>query len=66
MPRSLQPAIEATSARAGNKFICQWVEDKNWNYLDSRFAQDFSSKVHPEFWEPYREASEAKLAKMNM
>ncbi|CAI6099415.1 unnamed protein product [Clonostachys chloroleuca] len=59
-PESLKPHVESLEGYAGIKIAATYEPDNGFNYLESKFSNNFSSVLHPEVWEKIAHVKTAK------
>lgn len=59
-PESLKPHVESLEGYAGIKIAATYETDNGFNYLESKFSNNFSSVLHPEVWEKIARVKTAK------
>lgn len=59
-PESLKSHVIALEEYAGIKIAATYEPDEKFNYMDSKFSNNFSSVLHPEVWEKIAHVKTAK------
>ena len=59
-PESLRDHVSMLEKHAGIKIAATYEPDEGFNYLDSKFSNNFSSILHPEAWEKIAHVKTAK------
>ncbi|TPX16156.1 uncharacterized protein E0L32_004151 [Thyridium curvatum] len=59
-PESLRPHVEELERYANIKIAANYEPDEGYDYLNSKFSNNFSSVLHPEAWEKIAHVKTAK------
>ncbi|CAK7234499.1 hypothetical protein SEUCBS140593_008962 [Sporothrix eucalyptigena] len=59
-PESLKEHVESLEQYAGIKIAAKYEPEASFNYLESKFSNNFSSVLHPEVWEKIAHVKTAK------
>lgn len=59
-PVSLKPHVAAMENSAGIKIAAEWIPDEEYDYLSSKFSNNFSSVLRPEVWAKIAHVKTAK------
>lgn len=59
-PESLRSHVAALDEYAGIKFAATYEPDVGFNYLNSKFSNNFSSVLRPDVWEKIAHVKTAK------
>ena len=60
LPESLKSHVAQLEAHGGIKYAVEWVPDEGFDYLSSKFSNNFSSDLHPEVWDKIAHVKTAK------
>lgn len=60
MPESLKPTVETLEESAQIKLAIQWVPDEGYDYLQTKFSNNFSSTLTPWVWEKIQHVKTVK------
>ncbi|GFZ50300.1 hypothetical protein JCM24511_08056 [Saitozyma sp. JCM 24511] len=59
-PLSMKPHVAAMESSAGIKIAAEWIPDEEFDYLSSKFSNNFSSVLRPEVWAKIAHVKTAK------
>ena len=59
-PESLRSHVATLEEYGGIKIAATYEPDEGFNYLESKFSNNFSSVLHPEVWEKIAHVKTAK------
>lgn len=60
VPHSLRPTIEALEEYGQHRLAVEYVPDKGYNYLETKFSNNFSSTLTPWVWDKVKNVKTVK------